>query len=352
MSMQSKISAFFKPKSENPPPILDDRINNDDTAFFDKKMREIRVTYTRRAPNPDSEKNEINGEETVKKHNSVNLSVKPASNSSRNFNKKRNYAQFHLELGQSDFLLHSCSICGIKYAPGDEEDEKVHKTFHKNYTHGIQFRGWCNERVVEMPRMEYGRIILVLDSDPPPQRNKVQEVVKMMEIELGDGWIFHKLCKVYLFISSQRVAGCLFTEPIKHAYKVLSCSVGRKSDGSKTKEARPNSTSLQFGNVVFHREVIRRPPSSSEMFEEDLNGVVICEEEAVPAVCGIRAIWVTPSNRRKHIATQLLDAAMKSFNAEFILEKSQLAFSQPTSAGKALASNYIGTGSFLVYKSQ
>lgn len=55
-------------------------------------------------------------------------------------NKKRSYAQFHLELGQSDFLLHACSTCGIKYAPGDEEDEKAHKTFHKNYTHGIQFK--------------------------------------------------------------------------------------------------------------------------------------------------------------------------------------------------------------------
>lgn len=55
-------------------------------------------------------------------------------------NKKRSYAQFHLELGQSDFLLHTCSTCGVKYAPGDEEDEKAHKTFHKDYTRGIQFK--------------------------------------------------------------------------------------------------------------------------------------------------------------------------------------------------------------------
>ena len=55
-------------------------------------------------------------------------------------NKKRSYAQFHLELGQSDFLLHTCATCGFKYAAGDEGDETVHKTFHKNYTHGIQFK--------------------------------------------------------------------------------------------------------------------------------------------------------------------------------------------------------------------
>ena len=55
-------------------------------------------------------------------------------------NKKRSYAQFHLELGQSDFLLHTCTTCGFKYAAGDEGDVTFHKPFHKNYTHGIQFK--------------------------------------------------------------------------------------------------------------------------------------------------------------------------------------------------------------------
>jgi hypothetical protein len=57
-----------------------------------------------------------------------------------NKNKKRSYAQFHLDLGQSDFTLRTCSTCGVKYAPGEEEDEKAHKAFHKVYTHGIPFK--------------------------------------------------------------------------------------------------------------------------------------------------------------------------------------------------------------------
>ena len=84
-----------------------------------------------------------------------------------------------------------------------------------------------------MPSAGGGRIILVLDGDPPAQKNKVyisfltldlmgevfymliltfghylellirilwywqvHEVVKMMEIELGGAWIFHKNRKV------------------------------------------------------------------------------------------------------------------------------------------------------------
>ncbi|MCL7034082.1 hypothetical protein MKW94_008177 [Papaver nudicaule] len=118
------------------------------------------------------------------------------SSSSRTLNKKRSYAQFHLELGQSEFLLHTCSTCGFNFAIGDEGDEKVHKEFHKSYTHGIQFKGWLNERVI----LASGgaRVILVLEGDPPAHMKKVQEIVKMVEGELGlgEGWLLHKLCKV------------------------------------------------------------------------------------------------------------------------------------------------------------
>lgn len=55
-------------------------------------------------------------------------------------NKKRSYAQYYLELGQSDFLLHQCAVCGMMYARGDPADEKAHKSYHKEYFEGIAFR--------------------------------------------------------------------------------------------------------------------------------------------------------------------------------------------------------------------
>jgi N-acetyltransferase len=116
---------------------------------------------------------------------------------------------------------------------------------------------------------------------------------------------------VYLFISSQRIVGCLLAEPIKQAFKVCSGSPNGGSEGTTTREVgRQSSTTLQFGDISFKREIKKRTRSvnSSEVSDGSLNGAIICEEEAVPAVCGIRAIWVTPSNRRKHIASQLLDA--------------------------------------------
>ncbi|KAG6690448.1 hypothetical protein I3842_10G016900 [Carya illinoinensis] len=199
-----------------------------------------------------------------------------------------------------------------------------------------------------MPYTEGGRIILVLDGDPSVYKNKVEEVVKMMEIELGSGCTFHKSCKVYLFISSRRIAGCLVAEPIKQAFELSSCSEDRGFDGTSIKRIESQkSATLQFGAISLKREVNKKAPSlaCSEVLDGNLNGAIIYEREAVLAVCGIRAIWVTPSNRRKHIASQLLDAVRKSFCMGFVLERSQ-----PTSAGKTLAFRYFGSRSFLVYK--
>lgn len=46
----------------------------------------------------------------------------------------------------------------------------------------------------------------------------------------------------------------------------------------------------------------------------------------------------------------LCNICRRSFCTGFTLQQSQIAFSPPTSAGKALASNYTGTASFMVYK--
>ncbi|XP_062093832.1 protein CHROMOSOME TRANSMISSION FIDELITY 7-like [Humulus lupulus] len=181
---------------------------------------------------------------------------------------KRSYAQYHLDLGQSDFNFHSCSTCGFKYSPGDESDEKAHKEFHKNYTHGIRFKGWSTERVIQMPTIEGGRIVMVLDSDSTAQKKKV-----------------------LLFILSNKVVGCLIAEPIENAFKVISNSAD--IDAINTTEQRTKPTILHIGDISFQSETVKRSHSASNtnLLDGDLGSTVVCEEVVVPAVCGIRAIW-------------------------------------------------------------
>ncbi|XP_073145242.1 protein CHROMOSOME TRANSMISSION FIDELITY 7 isoform X2 [Henckelia pumila] len=308
--MQSKISTFFKSSPSLRQKSPDRASRSDHLVSFGAenlfKEPDITVTFKRKNPESNGENNHASNLKASKECDSEGKMKKIGLVKCKNvLNNKRNYAQLYLEIGQSDFLLHTCKICGFRYSTGDEGDEKVHKTFHKNYTHGIPFKGWRSERIIDS--LEKGRVILVQEGDPVAQQNKVQDVVHMMEMELGEGWILHKQCKVYMFVSSQRISGCLVAEPIKKAHKIVPSAVDEKYNNVPAKEER-SSVSLLFGGVNLQREIMRK--SSAKRSEEgSLDGVIVCEKDAVPAACGIRAIWVAPCNRRKHIASYLIDAA-------------------------------------------
>jgi GNAT superfamily N-acetyltransferase len=81
-------------------------------------------------------------------------------------------------------------------------------------------------------------------------------------------------------------------------------------------------------------------------------GILCCCEQAEAAACGVRAIWVHPSHRRKGVATVLLDGlrgAVVGGGPGVRVPTELLAFSQPTPQGRALAERYIRTAQFLVY---
>ncbi|KAM0940420.1 putative transcription regulator GNAT family [Dioscorea sansibarensis] len=324
--MQPKISAFFKPS---------------DPKSLEKCER------------PESDIQRENEKWNLK---SAKSGSKVAS-ANKILNKKRSYAQYHLELGQSDFLLHTCNVCGLMYAKGEEDDEKVHKEFHKEYYEGVRFKGWHNERVVSVHSDAGDRVLMVVNEDSPVQKRKLQSVVKFIEKELGfaDGEILHKLCKAYLYISNHRIVGCLVAEPIKTAHRVIVSHPTAKnsSDTTEKSDSRgPNRTLLHFGDIGFNLEVIKRCKlTKSRETDQWVNGAILSEEKAVPALCGVRAIWVVPSHRRKGIGSKLLDAMRKSFCADKQLEHAECAFSSPTSAGHALATSYTRSMSFLVYRS-
>lgn len=311
---------------------------------------------------------------------------------------KRVSGQYFLELGQPDFFLSTCTVCGLKYSRGDEEDEKVHKSFHRKHLQGVQFKGWHNERLVNLFDGD-DRIILVLNSDPSHHQHKVQEVVAIMENEMGltNEWLLHRFCKVYLFISSKKIIGCLVSEPINYGYRAVpeknlknskerhfnmadgtlkeisddfedesiltttsaspnvSCTINQKRIDSENDAKRRKRTCavMQFGNVKFERKALENSRASrdSSISEKDPGGAIVCSEVPEPAVCGVRGLWVSRSERRKGVATKLLDTMRRTFSLGYVLEPCKCAFSQPTFDGKAFAANYCKSDSFLIYKS-
>lgn len=156
---------------------------------------------------------------------------------------KRSFTQLHLDVGQANFACITCSMCGLIYAKGEANDEKVHALFHANCTQGVKFQGWQHERVVKRDGRE-GRVLLVIPDDPATHLKKVKEICGVVEDHLGlcKGWLLSAPYQVYLYISSSKhVLGCVVAERVTSASPVISHSEACVTSSCSTDVAAPGS---------------------------------------------------------------------------------------------------------------
>ena len=67
-------------------------------------------------------------------------------------------------------------------------------------------------------------------------------------------------------------------------------------------------------------------------------------------ILGIRQIWVSSSYRNQGIASLLVDTARSKYWIGNIVERCNIAFSQPTVMGLSFAKSYVGLDYILVYR--
>ncbi|KDR22265.1 N-acetyltransferase ESCO1 [Zootermopsis nevadensis] len=212
--------------------------------------------------------------------------------------------QYIIDAGQKKFGATQCKECGIVYQIGDPDDEVFHQKYHNN-GHDLKYTSWKHERVVAYYGSE--RVILIKPSDPKSWLNKVQNVLAIVDKELGyadsalEGL---SNSQVYLYVMDKQVTGCVVAHQISFAFKML--------------------------NSV-------------------IEGCDCCSEESYPAKCGISRVWVAKNHRRKKIASRIMDCLRSSFIHGYMLGMDEFAFSAPTIDGKAFAEKYTGTMNYLVY---
>lgn len=123
---------------------------------------------------------------------------------------------------------------------------------------------------------------------------------------------------MYLFISaSKKIVGCVVAERIESAFPIVPsdqgdskvhCDLVSSANRLKLSEKKSkSSTQLLWGGWKFNREVVNRKKARNDN-QQDLGRAILCSKSGVPAVCGVRGIWVSRSERRKGVASHLLDA--------------------------------------------
>eukprot|EP00123_Amoebidium_parasiticum_P008676 comp18949_c0_seq1/m.21201 comp18949_c0_seq1/g.21201 ORF comp18949_c0_seq1/g.21201 comp18949_c0_seq1/m.21201 type:complete len:532 (-) comp18949_c0_seq1:596-2191(-) len=231
--------------------------------------------------------------------------------------------QMVLDLGQRGAGWQQCRECGMTYSVAVPSDRALHLKYHANRTKGVSFPGWKDERVVSRPS-DNERIIVVTSSDPALHLRKVQEVWGLVNEKLGFSTDrpLRTPWKTYLYITGdKRVGGCIVAEPITCAYRALPTNQITPPGGSADDEAPAQAPA----NITAH------------------------SLQAVSGVCGIHRVWVSRANRRRRLATRMLDALRADFLIHRLIDRDQLAFSQPTPLGKSLAIAYTGRTDFKVY---
>uniref|UniRef100_A0A8C8SM82 Establishment of sister chromatid cohesion N-acetyltransferase 1 n=1 Tax=Pelusios castaneus TaxID=367368 RepID=A0A8C8SM82_9SAUR len=228
--------------------------------------------------------------------------------------------QLIIDAGQKRFGAISCNICGMLYTASNPEDETQHLLFHNQFISAVKYVGWKKERILaEYPD---GKIIMVLPEDPKYALKKVEEIREMVDNDLGfqqAPLMCYSRTKTLLFISNdKKVTGCLIAEHIQWGYRVIE---------EKIPEVRSENE-----KVIFERQK-----------------AWCCSTSPEPAVCGISRIWVFSMMRRKKIASRMIECLRSNFIYGSYLSKEEIAFSDPTPDGKLFATQYCGTGQFLVY---
>ncbi|KAM6135441.1 N-acetyltransferase ESCO1 [Pterocles gutturalis] len=228
--------------------------------------------------------------------------------------------QLIIDAGQKRFGAISCNICGMLYTVSNPEDETQHLLFHNQFISAVKYVGWKKERILaEYPD---GKIIMVLPDDPKYALKKVEEIREMVDNDLGfqqAPLMCYSRTKTLLFISNdKKVIGCLIAEHIQWGYRVI--------------EEKVPEVSSENEKVIFERQK-----------------AWCCSTSPEPAICGISRIWVFSMMRRKKIASRMIECLRSNFIYGSYLSKEEIAFSDPTPDGKLFATQYCGTGQFLVY---
>ncbi|GMF20930.1 unnamed protein product [Phytophthora lilii] len=230
--------------------------------------------------------------------------------------------QSYIDVGQRSFGKHvTCETCGLLYTVGEEEDEKEHQKFCKRIKRGVAFSKWKTERVLRRFPDTQARILEIRADDPSSHVKKLLEIKTVLDDALGfvEEEIFLQRSH-FVYIQDHQVVGCVTTERISKAFTL--------DNSASNLVARTSAESGSAGAA---------------------DGVVTASSDTQRAVIGICQIWVSPSFRRKRIATRMVDVVRDKSIYGMHVTKNLVAFAQPTHNGLQFAQKYMDPCEVLIY---
>jgi N-acetyltransferase len=237
--------------------------------------------------------------------------------------------QLTIDLGGPTTI--TCPECAMSYTPSQPDDAVLHMKYHATQLAkmNVSSEVWKHIRDTACWKDAAigGYIISVSRDDKVSLKNLVERMLVLASQDLGAVEISRTQLwstlliqgqekgryRTWLYLQNRKCIGLLLAEYIDAAFEVKDLGVGRFSDKSAPLEI---------------------------------------SEASVPATVGVSRIWTLRTERRGGVAIKLLEAALLGWRYKHSsISKSQMAFSQPTEMGTALARKWFGKEhGWLVYR--
>ncbi|KAF8321294.1 hypothetical protein DL93DRAFT_2045456, partial [Clavulina sp. PMI_390] len=279
---------------------------------------------------------------------------------------KKPLTQLHLTLAKSS--LKACALCGLSYTRGSPEDEELHKKHCARISRGAE---WGRDEaraegkevtVVEEGIMiqgpkgteERGRIIKFNANVGGKVGAKLALVLQTVNHALSSPDLPPEILadsKAYLFLLSS-AATYGGSNPVRDKEKIVGCVIAQRIENAMKIIPNPTSSIASDPTLVSTPPYARSDdPSSNSSISKDSDSGLFCSPTPLPTPLGIPRMFVSSSHRHKGIAQSLLDAAARTFIYGCPLDPKlgQVAFSQPTRAGRAVMEKW-GKGGVRIYE--
>ncbi|KAL2450871.1 hypothetical protein ABEF95_014074 [Exophiala dermatitidis] len=296
---------------------------------------------------------------------------------------KQNLTQTILDFGQS-LAPTTCAVCQMSYNPSIYEDAQLHNMYHNRHNSGIEMgkpfiksaMRWCYQ-VPHIP----GSVVVVDRKIALPGRRAVQKVLGIVNKELGsvdikeeelwsqriledekEGDSHTRKCdryKAFLHIIDEKCVGICLAERISKAHRVLPCETSTSEtialkdhlEPARPVTPAPTESNAQSSSTELAPKSAQIPTPIASPTGSLPSSSIAISEETYPAVVGVSRIWTSRAFRKKGIARNLLDCVVSQFIYGMEIEPTQVAFSQPTESGAALARSWFeADDGWLVYR--
>ncbi|KAI0050908.1 hypothetical protein FA95DRAFT_1486386 [Auriscalpium vulgare] len=257
--------------------------------------------------------------------------------------------QLHFSLDTS--VLRTCPLCDLTYTKGAPDDERMHKSHCARVERGMEWgreeerscgKGEVREiaTAVKLKHGGKGRIISVPADAGGKVGSKLAVLLETISLHLSSPALTSdilRLSKIYLFLlpsptssTREKIVGCVVATRITGAMAIAPASEVERFPATDTPGVLPPTATL---------------------VAVDTSTGLFCRPALLPTPMGIPRVFVPSAHRRQGIAAHLLAAAASTFvhGCKLDPRRGDVAFTQPTGAGKALMESW-GAGGIRIYQ--